>query len=155
MASGQTTNFGLNQWAAEDPVLRTDFNQDNAKLDAALAGKAEAADLTALASEMLHISHGTYTGTGEAAQIHYSVGCRPKALIVTSHNYYSALDPAVRLLFAVDSLDIRITSDNKISMTFNDIASFDEDGFILDHSHGNVNLGLNREGYQQDYWVLY
>ena len=36
MASGQTTNYGLNQWAAEDPVLRTDFNQDNAKLDAAL-----------------------------------------------------------------------------------------------------------------------
>ena len=36
MASGQTSNYGLNQWAAEDPVLRTDFNQDNAKLDAAL-----------------------------------------------------------------------------------------------------------------------
>ena len=38
MASGQTSNYGLNQWAAEDPVLRTDFNQDNAKLDAVLEG---------------------------------------------------------------------------------------------------------------------
>ena len=36
MASGQTTNFGLNQWAAEDKVLREDFNADNAKIDAAL-----------------------------------------------------------------------------------------------------------------------
>lgn len=36
MASGQTSNYKLNQWAAEDPVLRTDFNQDNAKLDAAI-----------------------------------------------------------------------------------------------------------------------
>ena len=33
MASGQTSNYGLNQWAAEDPVLREAFNQDNTKVD--------------------------------------------------------------------------------------------------------------------------
>ena len=37
MASGQTANYQLNQWEAEDKVLRTEFNADNAKLDAALA----------------------------------------------------------------------------------------------------------------------
>lgn len=36
MASSQTTNYGLNQWAAEDKVLREAFNQDNATIDAAL-----------------------------------------------------------------------------------------------------------------------
>ena len=36
MANGQTGNYGLNQWAAEDKVIRTEFNEDNAKIDAAL-----------------------------------------------------------------------------------------------------------------------
>ena len=36
MASGQTENYGLNQWAAEDAVLREEFNGDNAKIEAAL-----------------------------------------------------------------------------------------------------------------------
>lgn len=33
-----TSNYNLSQWDAEDKVLRTDFNADNAKIDAALAG---------------------------------------------------------------------------------------------------------------------
>ena len=36
MASGQTENYGLNQWAAEDAVLREEFNRDNAKIDTLL-----------------------------------------------------------------------------------------------------------------------
>ena len=32
MASNHTANFGLNQWAATDPVLREDFNEDNQTL---------------------------------------------------------------------------------------------------------------------------
>ena len=52
MAANQTENYELNQWLATDQVLRTDFNADNAKLDAALAGLAEEvsskADQTAL-----------------------------------------------------------------------------------------------------------
>ena len=38
MAANQTTNYQLNQWEATDQILRTDFNADNAKVDAALAG---------------------------------------------------------------------------------------------------------------------
>ena len=36
MVTNQTTNYQLNQWEPIDQVLRTDFNADNAKLDAAL-----------------------------------------------------------------------------------------------------------------------
>lgn len=36
MASGQTENYGLNQWASEDAVLREEFNRDNAKINDAL-----------------------------------------------------------------------------------------------------------------------
>ena len=37
----QTTNYQLNQWESTDRILRTDFNRDNAALDAALAKKLE------------------------------------------------------------------------------------------------------------------
>ena len=54
MATNYTTNYQLNQWEPTDQVLRTDFNADNAKLDAALAdlaeNKADQADLDALSS---------------------------------------------------------------------------------------------------------
>ena len=38
-----TPNYQLNQWEAEDRVLRTDFNADNAKIDAALKAIADQA----------------------------------------------------------------------------------------------------------------
>lgn len=57
MASGQTENYGLNQWAAEDAVLREEFNRDNAKTDAALG-------------EILKMTSGTYVGTGERGSEH-------------------------------------------------------------------------------------
>ena len=66
MSTNHTTNYNLNQWEATDKVLRTDFNEDNAKIDAALkshddaiaaetaareaavSGKADAATVAAL-----------------------------------------------------------------------------------------------------------
>lgn len=36
MATNHTEHYGLCQWEETDAVLRTDFNQDNAKLEAAL-----------------------------------------------------------------------------------------------------------------------
>lgn len=36
MASNYTEQYKLCQWEATDQVLRTDFNEDNAKLEAAL-----------------------------------------------------------------------------------------------------------------------
>ena len=36
MATNQTTNYQLNQWEPTDAVQRVEFNQDNAKMDAAL-----------------------------------------------------------------------------------------------------------------------
>ena len=53
----QTPNFHLNQWSPEDYVRRTDFNADNAKIDAALA-----------AAGNCRIVTGSYTGTGKYDQ---------------------------------------------------------------------------------------
>lgn len=40
MASKHTEKYGLNQWEGSDLFIRTEFNEDNQKIDAALAGLA-------------------------------------------------------------------------------------------------------------------
>ena len=44
MATNYTTNYDLCQWESTDQVLRTDFNADNAKVDAALTALEAAKD---------------------------------------------------------------------------------------------------------------
>ena len=44
MSTNHTTNYQLNQWEGTDKVLRTEFNADNAKIDAALKANADAVD---------------------------------------------------------------------------------------------------------------
>ena len=93
MATNYTTNYQLNQWEPTDQVLRTDFNADNAKLDAALAGldsgKADGAALEALSTQVAGLSGrtaaletaaagfgncriftGSYTGNGAESHSH-------------------------------------------------------------------------------------
>lgn len=50
MASNYTENYGLCQWEATDAVLRTDFNEDNQKIDTAL--KTQAGSISSLSSQM-------------------------------------------------------------------------------------------------------
>lgn len=81
MASGQTTNYKLNQWAAEDKVLRTDFNQDNARLDTALESLATKEEMAQKAEVVV----GSYTGDGAASRT-ISLGFRPKAVYVCKND---------------------------------------------------------------------
>ena len=82
MASNQTGNYGLNQWEATDQVLRTEFNADNSKIDAALKALADKeAELEGtLAGQAADIAKcGTckyecfsYNGTGATTTITFS-----------------------------------------------------------------------------------
>ena len=56
-STNKTTHLRLNQWAGSDPVLRTDFNQDNSKIDQAVAARA----LVRLADKTLTASAGSIT----------------------------------------------------------------------------------------------
>ena len=63
----QTSHYQLNQWDAEDRIQRTDFNSDNAKVDAVLAE--QAADLSAQAVKLAKCGNcqsytTSYTGNG-------------------------------------------------------------------------------------------
>ena len=64
-ASNQTTNYDLSQWLPTDPVHHEDFNGDNAKLDAALAAKADAAETAELADAV----DGLASAVGEHATL--------------------------------------------------------------------------------------
>jgi len=46
MPSNFTSNYNLNQWEPDDRVLRTDFNADNTKIDAALSELKQKADMS-------------------------------------------------------------------------------------------------------------
>ena len=54
MAANYTANYNLCQWEATDQVLRTDFNQDNAKIDAALG------ELAITSRGTLHLAYIAY-----------------------------------------------------------------------------------------------
>ena len=56
----QTENYQLSLWDPEDRIQRTDFNADNAKIEAALADHAEA--LAGCGNCQIYTT--TYTGTG-------------------------------------------------------------------------------------------
>ena len=87
MSTNYTRNYNLCQWEASDKVLRTDFNADNAKIDAALGSHAAqiAQALTtagnAFSPSKLPVAVGQYTGDGTAKRT-IDVGFRPRAVLV-------------------------------------------------------------------------
>lgn len=78
----KTENYRLNQWDAQDAILREDFNADNAKIDAALAAGAK-------------IASGSYVGTGTYGADNpnsLTFEFEPKIIIVTQSKASSASD---------------------------------------------------------------
>ncbi len=91
MASNYTENFGLCQWEATDQVLRTDFNEDNQKIDRAL--EEDAVAITALTSQLAQkgncrIEMRSYVGNGQYGQTtpnHLTFSSTPAALLITGN----------------------------------------------------------------------
>ena len=76
-----TSNYGLHQWEPADHFLRSDFNTDFGKIDAALQ------EINALAAGRADLVTGTYTGNGAASRT-ISLEFTPKAvllLLATGH----------------------------------------------------------------------
>lgn len=83
MASNYTENYGLCQWEATDQVLRTEFNEDNAKIDAALSQKTEQSAFEAAVATIPKIKIGSYGGDGTNLR-EIPVGFTPKAVFVST-----------------------------------------------------------------------
>ena len=100
----RTTNYNLCQFEETDRVRRTDFNEDNAKIDAAVkavgrrvdgleASKADKTALAAVEGKISRIVTGTYAGPGGSSGVRrISLPGRPKLVLIrtdypnTSHH---------------------------------------------------------------------
>ena len=146
MASNQTSNYGLNQWEATDQVLRTDFNQDNAKLDAALKGLADkdtalegtlasqAADIAKLGN--CSIERFTYVGTGMEGEDHPTIitFSHTPVLFIVVGRYYSAFGSR-----AMDYIFLDLSDNNSMNpITWS--------GNRLSFYAGQSNWQLNTQG---------
>ena len=79
-----TTNYQLHQWEASDDFLRTDFNEDFAKIDAVTRSAVETAQAKP------EVIAGSYSGnSGENREI--ALGFRPKAVILFCREYDSVM----------------------------------------------------------------
>lgn len=87
-----TEHYQLHQWEPTDDFLRTDFNTDFAKIDAAikgvetaantaLAGKADAGATQAALETKAEIIHGSYVGNGAEAQ-QIQLGFKPRIVLI-------------------------------------------------------------------------
>ena len=70
-----TEHYGLHQWESTDDFLRTDFNTDFQKIDAALAG------IQADTDGKVEMVTGTYQGDGSDERT-ITLGFQPKALLL-------------------------------------------------------------------------
>ena len=96
----QTQNYQLNQWEMTDRIRMEDFNGDNEKVDAALAGLRE--EIAAVREELAaavaacgncKIAYGTYTGNGNYGSDHpncLTFPFEPKLVIVQNKSVASA-----------------------------------------------------------------
>ena len=80
-----TSNYQLHQWVPEDDFLRTDFNTDFQKIDAALAAKAAQSALESvqeLAEGKCRMIVGYYAGNNYNPRT-INVGVTPTVLLVS------------------------------------------------------------------------
>jgi len=144
MASNQTTHLGLNQWAAEDQVLRTEFNADNRKIDEAMALLGNC-----------RIAQGSYVGTGGAGADHpcqLSFDFTPMIVFMNTNQHYPA---AEHLLWSRPGLTFTYPMDSSVNyhLTWQErgIQWYSTAGFGAATSPAQQ---LNQEGVTYHYTVL-
>mgnify|MGYP001771174676 FL=1 len=131
-----TTNYQLHQWEAEDDFLRTDFNEDFAKIDAAIKGveteadsklakKADKTALTALTTTVngkAEVDTGRYTGNGDEQTI--TLGYTPSAVVVNTTDV-----TAVMATYALGTRTISIVTNGfRVSARYTSGSSPNESG---------------------------
>ena len=121
MASNYTEHYDLCQWEATDQVQRTEFNADNAKIDAALdalagqvAEKADGDDLAALSETVAghtaalaqkgncQVYSTAYTGTGTVSRT-FSFPKQPLLVIIGGPSIYLVAVRGITALLSTEN----------------------------------------------------
>ena len=131
----KTSNYQLNQWEASDPFLRSDFNEDNARLEAALTEKSV-------------LVFGTFTGDGQPSQS-IDLGFAPKAVFTCndsgqagfstgSHYTYGGLALPGHPVTLGDYTGVEVTST----------------GFVVCRPQGYDQVRCNVKDQEHHYWAV-
>ncbi len=154
-----TKNYQLSQWEPSDRVLRTDFNEDNRKIEEALGGiqnqvreKASQEELSALTAQLMkkgncRIETGSYTGTGAAGMFNGNrllLSARPLLLVIVGD--YTIIVPGM-----VDSgKSVPVATDG------NGYNTFSWSGNTLSwYNYDSASTQLNTEGRIYQYYAIY
>ena len=104
-SSNKTSTLRLNQWAANDPVLRTDFNADNLRLDTAIDQRA----LLRLTAGQLSSSQATLTLSLESCDLsqfrELQILCAP---VITDGSYTGS--------FTGPNVQLSLNGGNKVTL---------------------------------------
>ncbi len=90
MPTNKTPNYQLSQWERDDKVQMEDFNADNAKIDAALSGKAEASAVEGLSQTVAALSQ---TVSGHTSALSGKGNCRIYTTSYTGTGVYGPSNP--------------------------------------------------------------
>lgn len=127
-----TEHYGLHQWLPEDNFLRTDFNTDLEKIDAALGGKT-------------NLLIGSYSGNSTYPRV-ITAGVTPKAvLLISSSGETESGNGTVGGLFA-PGFPLKMNSDV--------LAQITEGGFQL-LKKSTIYYGINEKGTTYYYCIFY
>ena len=115
-----TEHYGLHQWEPTDDFLRTDFNTDFGKIDAAIHGKADTStveDLRGAVERKVEMISGSYTGNGDRQTI--QLGFQPKSVVVATSHYTAAMacpgGSNERLLVTDNGFEVSDTTSNSVT----------------------------------------
>lgn len=138
----ETTNYGLHQWDPEDSFLRTDFNEDFRKIDAAI-------------SEKLSVFSGTYVGTGKSGSTNPNTLTFPfvaKAVIIVAETTASLAFGTVLLYGQEISGGIGMTGSTNITLRLT--LSWSKNTLTWYTSTGYAYAQLNEEGTTYRYLAI-
>ena len=129
MASNYTEALNLCQWAADDPVLRQEFNADNTKIEAAiLAAQKSPCCVT-----------GSYAGGTGSSKTTVNLGFRPSFLVIIRGSETSDSSAAVAVIGnSACRLSVRYSS----SMPLDKSVAITDTGFTVT-ANSNDRYGMN------------
>ena len=153
MSTNHTPNFNLCQWEADDKVLRSDFNADNQKIDAALAGLQQSMGNCRIAA-------GSYVGTGKSGSANPCVltfDFQPQLVILNTQELdsYNEIAKYYLLFPGVDSFPVPDSSKrNSLTWSETGISWYYESSSSSESQSKRAACQYNTQGKTYSYLVF-
>ena len=142
MSTNYTEHLGLTLWEANDPVLRTEFNANHTKLDAALKALSTAHGCVT----------GTYAGAANSNRVIIDAGFRPSMAVIMCDHADSGNGSDVVCLLAIDGAYVRIKRSSTNTVTVEN--TFTDTGLNMAESSANQ-YGMNVSGRTYHYMLFH